>query len=219
MKISNRLKEIASFVDDNASIIDIGCDHALLDIFLVQNKKLKKVVASDNKKEPLNSALSNIKKNHLEDKIKLSLSDGLSNIESDIDTVIISGMGGELIKDILDPKYLKNVTTLILSPQSDIYNLRVHLNSIGYKFIEEKIIIDQKKYYIIMKLEKEIENLNYEQLKYGPILLKEKDTMFYEYYNNVLKEKINIFNKVPDNIKNDLLEEIDELNELLDNFT
>ena len=143
----------------------------------------------------------------------------VSNIESDIDTVIISGMGGELIKDILDPKYLKNVTTLILSPQSDIYNLRVHLNSIGYKFIEEKIIVDQKKYYIIMKLEKEIEKLNYEQLKYGPILLKEKDTMFYEYYNNVLKEKINIFNKVPDNIKNDLLEEIDELNELLDNFT
>ena len=43
--------------------------------------------------------------------------------------------------------------------------------------------------------------------------------LFYEYYNNVLKEKINIFNKVPDNIKNDLLEEIDELNELLDNFT
>ena len=219
MKISNRLKLIASLVDENSSIIDIGCDHALLDIFLVQNKKLKKVVASDNKKEPLNSALSNIKKNHLEDKIKLSLSDGLSNIESDIDTVIISGMGGELIKDILDPKYLKNVTTLILSPQSDIYNLRVHLNSIGYKFIEEKIIVDQKKYYIIMKLEKEIEKLNYEQLKYGPILLKEKDTMFYEYYNNVLKEKINIFNKVPDNIKNDLLEEIDELNELLDNFT
>ena len=142
MKISNRLKLIASLVDENSSIIDIGCDHALLDIFLVQNKKLKKVVASDNKKEPLNSALSNIKKNHLEDKIKLSLSDGLSNIESDIDTVIISGMGGELIKDILDPKYLKNVTTLILSPQSDIYNLRVHLNSIGYKFIEEKLDLE-----------------------------------------------------------------------------
>ncbi len=219
MKISKRLKEIASLVDDNTSIIDIGCDHALLDIFLVLNKELKKVVASDNKKEPLNSALANIKKYHLEDRIELSLSDGLTNISSDIDTVIISGMGGELIKEILDPKYLKNVNTLILSPQSDIYEVRVYLNEIGYKFVDERIILDQGKYYIIMKLIKKQETLNYEQLKYGPILLKNKNEIFFEYYNNALKEKINILDKVPEKIKEELNEEIDELNELLDNFT
>ena len=219
MKISNRLKIIASLVEDDTSIIDIGCDHALLDIFLVLNKNLKRVVASDNKKEPLNSALTNIKKYHLEDKIELSLSDGITNISSDIDTVIISGMGGELIKEILDPKYLENVDTLILSPQSDIYEVRVHLNKIGYKFVDEIIIKDQGKYYIIMKLVKGNESLNYGQLKYGPILLKNKDSMFYEYYNNILKEKLNIIDKVPETIKRELLEEIDELNELLDNFT
>ena len=219
MKISNRLKEIASFVDDNASIIDIGCDHALLDIFLVQNKKIKKIVASDNKKEPLNTARSNIKKYNLDDKIELSLSDGLTNISNDIDTVIISGMGGALINEILNPKYLENVSTLIISPQSDIYDVRLHLNKIGYKFIEEKIIFDQGKYYIIMKLIKEKEKLELEQLKYGPILLNKKDSIFYEYYNNILKEKIKILNKVPNNIKKDISEEIDELNELLDNFT
>ena len=219
MKISNRLKRIASLVDDDTSIIDIGCDHALLDIFLVLNKNLKRVVASDNKKEPLNSALTNIKRYNLEDKIELSLSDGLTNISSDIDTVIISGMGGELIKEILDPKYLENVDTLILSPQSDIYEVRVHLNKIGYTFLDEIIVKDQGKYYIIMKLVKGKEKLTEEEYKYGPILLKNKDSMFYEYYNNILKEKVNILNKVPDKIKKEIEEEIDELNELLDNFT
>ncbi|MBR4262226.1 MAG: SAM-dependent methyltransferase [Bacilli bacterium] len=219
MRISNRLKEIASLVDDNTSIIDIGCDHALLDIFLVQNKKLNKIVASDNKKEPLNSALSNIKRYHVENKIKLSLNDGLKNVDDDIDTVIISGMGGELIKDILKVEYLKNINTLILSPQSDIYALRTHLNKIGYKFIFEKIIKDQKKYYIIMKLERGKEKLSEEELKYGPVLLKNKDDIFREYYDSILKEKINILDKVPINLKNAVMDEIDELNELLDNFT
>ena len=73
MKISNRLKLIASFVDDNSYVIDVGCDHALLDIFLVQNKFNVKTIASDVNKGPLDSAKKNIQDYKLEDKIEVAI--------------------------------------------------------------------------------------------------------------------------------------------------
>ena len=47
MKINERLKKVGDLVDTNSSILDIGCDHALLDIYLVKEDKIKKAVASD----------------------------------------------------------------------------------------------------------------------------------------------------------------------------
>ena len=70
MKISNRLKLIASFVDDNSYVIDVGCDHALLDIFLVQNKTNVKTIASDINEGPLEGARKNIELYDLKDKIE-----------------------------------------------------------------------------------------------------------------------------------------------------
>ena len=80
MKISKRLKEIADLVDNGSNIIDVGCDHALLDIYLANNKDNIKVIASDNKKGPLEQARKNISSFNLENKIKFKYGDGLDPI-------------------------------------------------------------------------------------------------------------------------------------------
>ena len=102
IKISDRLKVIANFVDDNSSLVDIGCDHGLLDIYLVQTKKNIKVIASDINKNALSNAIKNIKKYKLDNTIKTVLSNGLDSIDvNDLDTIVISGMGTHTIVGIL----------------------------------------------------------------------------------------------------------------------
>ncbi len=89
MKINNRLKKIGDLVEANSFCLDVGCDHALLDIYLVQREKNIKTIASDVKEGPLNHAQKNIKKYHLEDEIECRLGDGLDTYSDDIDTIII----------------------------------------------------------------------------------------------------------------------------------
>ena len=107
MKISDRLKEIGNFINPTDKVIDIGCDHALLDIYLCEKYDDIKVIASDIHEGSLKSAIQNVEKANLNDRIDLRLGDGLTIVNSDeIDTIIISGMGFYTIKDILsnEPK-------------------------------------------------------------------------------------------------------------------
>ena len=72
IKLSSRLKSLAEFIDDNCNVVDIGCDHGLLDIYLVQNRKNIVVVASDVNENALNNAKSNIKKYKLDKIVKIN---------------------------------------------------------------------------------------------------------------------------------------------------
>ena len=78
MKINNRLKKIGDLVEANSFCLDIGCDHALLDIYLAKQNKNIKAIASDIKEGPLQQAKNNIKREHLENKIETRLGDGLN---------------------------------------------------------------------------------------------------------------------------------------------
>ena len=100
MKLSKRLISISNFIDDNSKVIDVGCDHALLDIYLFKNKKNISLIASDVRSGPLKQAKRNIDKYNCDIKVKLGY--GISTIESDVDTVVIAGMGGDTIVDILN---------------------------------------------------------------------------------------------------------------------
>ena len=103
IKLSKRLEAISSLVPNNSKIIDIGCDHGLLDIYLYQQKKCNKIIASDINKSALNNAKENIKKNNLETKIETRLGNGLDTLkESDgINAIVISGMGAHTVLGIL----------------------------------------------------------------------------------------------------------------------
>ena len=201
IKLSKRLELVASFIDDNSFVIDVGCDHAHLPIYLVETKKNIKVMGSDINPNPLKIASENIKKYNLENKIKLELKDGINNLDKDIDCVVISGMGGILISKILD-KYenLSNVKTLVISPNNEFVEVRKKINKIGFKIIKEKIIIDKNQTYLVIKAipgKKRINNY------FGILKNNDLDTIYY--YTKILNNNINIIKKLP---KKDIIKKI-----------
>ena len=94
MKINDRLKHIGDLVEANSFCLDVGCDHAFLDIYLVKQNKNIKAIASDIAEGPVKQARENIKREGLEKKIEVRLGNGLDTYSDEVNTVIISGMGG-----------------------------------------------------------------------------------------------------------------------------
>lgn len=195
IKINNRLKLIGDLVDKNDNVLDIGCDHGLLEIYLL--KKKIKVVGTDNKKGPLDICKSNLKKEKV--KCELRLGDGLDTY-SDEDTVIISGMGGLNIIKILkkDVNKSKKVDKYILSPNNYIKDVRMYLNKLGY-YIEDEILIKDKYIYTVIVFKKGKKRYNKKEYYFGPILLKNKNKLFNEYYKKDLNSKEIIIKLLPKN--------------------
>lgn len=194
IKLNNRLQRVASFVDNNKKIIDIGCDHALLSIYLVQNKDPLKVIASDINEGPLIHARENIKKYRVENKIKVKLGSGIEPIEEDIDTIIISGMGGLNMIGILKyyPHKYKNVNTIILSPNSDTNIVRKEICKLGFYIKDEILVKDKNIIYPVIKFERGKKKYSYKDYLYGPVLIEKHDALFVEYIKKekVMKEKL-----------------------------
>lgn len=200
INLSKRLTSIANYVEDNKNIVDIGCDHALLDIYLVQTKKNIKITASDINQNALNNAIKNIKKYKLQRKITTILSDGLDNIDTNnINTIIISGMGSHTIVGILysNLKKLKNIETLILQSNNDLDFLRYKVTKIGYYIEKETLIKDSKIIYTVIKFKKGHKFYNKKQLYFGPELLKNNSKLFQEKKELELTKLKNIYHLIP----------------------
>ncbi len=203
MKINERLKQVAKLVDPNSICLDIGCDHALLDIYLVKNKLVKKSIASDNKEGPLAKAKENIKFYNLEDEIELRLGNGLDIYTSDIDTIIISGMGGLSIIGIF--KYqlskIKNVKEVIISSNNHQEDVRRFFTHIGFKIEEEVLVEDGKIIYQIIKFIRGRKFYTKKDYFFGPILLKKKNALFKKYYKNEVTSRKILIQILPKNYK------------------
>lgn len=198
IKLSPRLKAISEFVSDDSSIVDVGCDHAYLSIYLFQHKKNVEVIASDINKNALNIAKRNIEKNNLEDKIKLVLSDGLKNVDlSNINTIIISGMGGINITKILEKKNLNNINHIIIQANTDIFLVRKNITNLNYYISDEKLVLDNNKYYTVISFKKGHKKYNLKQLHLGPILLLKKDEIFLNKCQSDYKKLKQIYKNIP----------------------
>lgn len=204
INLSKRLKTVADLVlsKESNKIIDVGCDHALLDIYLIQNNENLKVVASDNKKAPLENARKNIEKYSFLNKIELKLEDGINNIDDEIDTIVISGMGKETIIDILKKGNLNNIKRLIISSNNKFEEIRKDITSLGFIINDEKIVYEEDKYYVIIEFIKGNKKYTKKELYFGPILLKKKDKEFYNYYGYIKNKKISILKSIPEDNKN-----------------
>lgn len=180
-KLSKRLEVVASYIKDNSKIIDIGCDHGLLSIYLAKKYNNIKIIASDVNKNALNSAINNIKKENLEDKIETRLGNGLDIVNSDeIDTIVIAGMGANTIMGIL--KYntdkLVNVKTIVIQSNTDLYFLRKNMTKLGYFIEDESLVEDSNIIYTIIKFSKGKKRYSYKELYLGPILISKNDDLF-----------------------------------------
>ena len=226
MIINKRLKEVGELVEDNSSFLDIGCDHAFLDIYLAQNKtkKFKSIVASDNKEGPLEHAKNNIRQHKLTDKIELRLGNGLDIYTSDINTIVISGMGGRNIIGILKSheEYLKTIDTLVLSPNNYQIDVRSYLIKKGYYIDQEILVKDGKYIYQIMRFKKGKKKYTKKEIFFGPILLTKKDTNFRLLYDRELKTREIILQLLPKGFsfrKRKLNKEIKLISEELKNMS
>ena len=152
--ITPRLECIINHASGNI-IADIGCDHAYVPIRLIQDERACRVIASDLNAGPLNIAKQNIEKYELSEKIETRLGGGLSVLSpGEADTIIIAGMGGEIIEKILraDDEIAKK-SRLILQPMNSQYELRKFLISNGYKIITEDMALEGFKVYNILEVE------------------------------------------------------------------
>lgn len=199
MKISERLRVIGDLIPDNSFVLDIGCDHALLDIYIVKKNKNIKTIASDINKGPLEIAKENVKKYNLENKITLKQENGLNAYENGIDTIVLSGLGTTTIIDILNKRkeVLKNIKNLVISSNNDYYKLRKNITKLGFKIKEEKIVLDKNKYYPVILFVPGKEKYNYYELKYGPVLLEKRERVYLDYLNIRKNKLIEIYNSLP----------------------
>ncbi len=204
-----RIKYIASLLKGANTVLDIGTDHSKVLIEALNQDFIKKGIGSDINKGPLKNAYKNVKKANLEDKIKLVQSDGFKNIKDDYDVVVITGIGFELIKNILNEPH-QQPNYYLIGSHHQVHYLRKYLIDNNYKIIDEYILFD-KKYYIFLKVIKEKQILTNKEIYLGPILQTKKEAIHY------YKELLNKHLKIKENHRSDEInQQISFLKEIID---
>lgn len=214
IKISERLKSLTKYIDSDDAVIDVGCDHAKLDIYLVQAGLQNKVYVCDVNENALQNGINNIEEWDLEDKIIPVLGYGIEKVGNfDVNTLVISGMGSKNIIEILGSPYLDKFYKLILQSNNNHYELRKFLMEHNYVIVNEEIIIDAKKTYInIVAIKNYIKkDYNETELLFGPVLIKDKDNI--PYFKDLLEEYEKI---VVASRSDELREKIKKLESVLD---
>ena len=208
MQLSLRLSAIADMVTKGNRLVDVGCDHGYLPVYLIQQKKIPSAVAMDVRKGPLSRAKEHIRQYGLEEYIQTRLSDGLVALEAgEGDTLVIAGMGGPLMERILtDGQSVRDsFSELILQPQSDIPHFRRYIQSQGWKIAEEKMVEEDGKFYPMMRVIKEErerpESLGAEAPytlaeAFGAFLLEEHNPVLYRYLQREARIRENILKQL-----------------------
>ncbi|MBV0914347.1 tRNA (adenine(22)-N(1))-methyltransferase TrmK [Apilactobacillus sp. HBW1] len=227
-KLSQRLKVVADFVPQNSRVADIGSDHAYLPVYLMKQKQIEFGIASEVAKGPLDNAIQEIKAEGLSDRIDTRLADGLLSVqpEDKIDCVTIAGMGGTLIKNILEngKSHLSGDELLILQPNVGEDRLRTWLTNNQYEISDETILREDGHTYEIIVAKKTDKSFEYteQEIKFGPFLLKQHSDVFVEKWENEIEriemviDQMNLakHDKPVDKI-NSMKKEIEEIKEVL----
>lgn len=179
VKISNRLTTAAALVTQGYTLADVGTDHGYIPIYLMQQEKIPSAIAMDINEGPLERAKEHIALYGLQAYIQTRLSDGVAALKpGEVEAVLIAGMGGGLVMHILKDgeKVCQSAKELILQPQSEIEHVREFLREEGYTILAEDMVYEDGKFYPMMKVQYQGENV--EELKlsdlYGGLLLQNR---------------------------------------------
>lgn len=154
--LSERLRAVTELVTKGNRVADIGCDHAYTSIYLVEKGIAPCAIAMDINAGPIERAKENVALYGLTDKIAVRRSDGVKELGAkEADTLLITGMGGLLMKKILSdkPEVTVAVKELVLQPQSEVEELRRFLHSIGFVITAEQMRKEDGKFYVMFRAE------------------------------------------------------------------
>ena len=204
MQLSLRLSAVAGLVTRGNRLADVGCDHGYLPVYLYQKGIIPHGIAMDVRPGPLSRAQEHIAQYGLEQYIETRLSDGLEKLEAgEADTLVIAGMGGPLMERILtDGEAVReSLREMILQPQSDIPHFRRFIKEIGWKIVEEEMILEDGKYYPMMKAvsgRTPGEIWTREEEMFGKLLLERLHPVLYKY----LQRELRIREEISGQLKN-----------------
>lgn len=222
MILSKRLESIAKLIDNCGSIADIGTDHGYIPVYAVDKQICKTAIASDINRGPVEKAKQNIKSYNLQDKIECRLGGGLSVLKPyEVDGAVIAGMGGNLIKDILEEglDVFKTLKFVILQPVQNPEILREYIYNKGYRIIDEELCYEDGKYYEIIKITYDMKSKKVDDIYYevSEKLVAKKHALLKEF----ISYKIDKYKKVLEYIKEETVnankkkdETVDKINKL-----
>ena len=190
-KLDIRLTAVAERVLPGETAADIGSDHMHLPVYLVNREICPLVIATDKAQAPCVNGRSLINALGMSGQIDIRCGDGLQVLQpGEAATIILTGMGGRLIKAILDacPDVLDSARRLVLSPQKDPAELRLFLADRGWCIIDEQMIFNAGIYYTVITAEHGDMTLDADEALYGPCLLKEAPRVFTEYLRRQLTQ-------------------------------
>lgn len=210
MELSPRLLKIASIVPNGITLADVGTDHGYIPLYLLENKIITKAIAMDVNPMPLKKSQDNITAAGLNDKCEFRLSDGLANLSvGEADYIVIAGMGGLLIRDILlrgDSVIDKN-TTLLLQPMIAAPELRLYLFENGFNIVNEYIVREETKYYNIIMAKRGKATYLPEDIYIGKNTWQNSREVFDDY----IKYKLKVCTKIINGIKKSKNPDLDEI--------
>lgn len=201
MNLSERLIHIIKLIPRCNCLADIGTDHGFIPIYAVMNNITAQAIASDINKGPIRIAKININKFNLKDKIQTRIGSGLSILkENEADAIVIAGMGGILISDIIKChiNIARSSRWLILQPVQNPEVLRRFLLENGFNIVDEDIVKDENKYYHIIRAENNLSEKYTNEAYYytGTKLIEKGNPLIKEYINYKIGSFTNILNNL-----------------------
>lgn len=222
MKLSNRLLSLASFITKNSIVADIGTDHGFIPMYLIENNISKHVIATDVSMGSLNKTISYINDLEFIGKIEARLGNGLEVIKPfEVDTVVIAGMGGLLIRDILDKdiNISNSVTNFVLQPMIAVKELREYLFSNHYKIVDEDLVKEDNKYYEIIYAKKGVDYIDKEiYFEISKRIIDKKHPLLKEFINHKIAIASNILNNLEDKTSEKSKNRYEELTKLIKEY-
>ena len=226
MEIGIRLERIASMVDACEKMADIGTDHAYIPIYLIRNKVCSSAVASDINKGPVEKANTNVTLENLQSEIECRLGGGFSTIKPyEVQTAVIAGMGGNLIRDIIraDIEVFKTLNSCILQPVQNPEVLRKYIYESGFEILGEELCAVDNKFYEIIKIRYDNKPLDVDPIYFeiSKRLIDNKHPLIREYISYKIEKCCRVYSSLTENTENakhrkcELKGKMDKLGELL----
>ncbi len=219
MELSKRLQAVADLLYHESSdcadsmdvVADVGTDHGYIPIYLVESGRCKKAFAMDVNKGPLLRAQEHVAEHGLQGRIETRLSDGVKAlVVGECDSVIVAGMGGALTVKILSEGEMifRSLKQFVLQPQSEIFKVRRYLYEHGYHIVTEDMVLEDGKFYPMMRVENgadhsysEDESKRTIEFSYGKCLLVARHPVLKRFLEKELRTKTEIFTHLSKNFE------------------